>query len=50
MAPQTIDLQKEIEAIRKASRDICKDKQTALAYLIEHGFLTPEGKLADKYK
>tara|TARA_B100000614_G_scaffold212836_1_gene196410 strand:- start:272 stop:424 length:153 start_codon:yes stop_codon:yes gene_type:complete len=50
MALQTIEIEKEIEAIRKATREIRKDKKAALEYLIKHGFLTPEGKLADQYK
>lgn len=50
MAPNTINVKQEVEAIRKATKRICVNRETAHKYLVEHGFLTSEGKLAPRYR
>ena len=44
-----IDLEHDIEVIRKATEEICKTPESARAYLVKHGFLTKEGKLTERY-
>ncbi len=50
MAPNNVNVKKEVEAIRKATKRICADRETAFSFLVEHGFLTPKGKLSKRYR
>ena len=50
MAPRDVDVKQELVAIKEASKRVCADKRTALAFLVKHGFLTSKGKLAGRYR
>jgi len=44
------EVQKEVEAIRKFGKEICKSKKTARAFLLKHGFITKDNKLSPQYR
>lgn len=50
MAPQNVNVKKELVAIKAASKRVCAKKKTAREFLVTHGFLTPKGKLAGRYR
>ena len=45
----SVDIEHEIESLRKASEEVCKSKESALDFLVHYGFLTKDGKLTDRY-
>lgn len=51
MSVQYVDIKRERQLIREASRRVAASKQSARGFLIEHGFLTKDGKtLAKRYR
>jgi hypothetical protein len=44
------DLQATLAAIEKLRQEIGSDPEKARAFLVEHGFITPEGELTEHYK
>jgi hypothetical protein len=45
----SLDVKKEIEALRRATRKICRTKESARKFLVDHGYHTPDGKLTKRY-
>lgn len=43
------EIRQEKEAIKKAGKEIRKDRATTLAFLHKHGFVTKAGKLTKRY-
>jgi hypothetical protein len=43
------EIREESQAIKKAGKEIRKDRATTLAFLRKHGFVTKSGKLAKRY-
>lgn len=43
------EVRKESQAIKKAGKEIRKDRATTLAFLYKHGFVTKSGKLTKRY-
>jgi len=50
VAPQNVNVKKELVAIKKASKRVCVNRKTAQAFLVKHGFLTQKGKLTGRYR
>ncbi len=44
------DLQATLAAIEKFRQEIGFDPEKAKAFLVEHGFITPDGELTEHYK
>lgn len=44
-----MDAKKLIKAIRNHRKEVCKTKESALAFLVRAGIYTPSGKLSKKY-
>ena len=45
-----IDFDEELEALRRFSKKVCATRETAFAYLVKHGYVTPKGKITKRYK
>ena len=43
------EVREEIKAMQKASKKITKDSKTAFNFLVDNGFITPDGKLTKQY-
>lgn len=43
------EIREEIQAIKKAGKEIRKDRATTFAFLHKHGFVTKHGKLTKRY-
>jgi hypothetical protein len=43
------EIERDIAAIRKTTKEITRSKSTARAWLIKHGFMTKAGKLTKRY-
>ncbi len=43
------EIRQEADAIKKAGKEIRKDRATTLAFLQKHGFVTKSGKLTKRY-
>ena len=43
------EYERELKALRDASKEICRTPETARAFLIKHGFITKSGKLTKRY-
>jgi hypothetical protein len=43
------EVQKEVRAIKKAGREICKTPESAREFLHKHGFITKDNKLTKTY-
>ena len=44
------EIEEEVQAIKKHGQKIRTSKQSARAFLIRAGFMTKEGKLAERYR
>jgi hypothetical protein len=44
------DLQATLSAIERFKNEIGSDPEKAKAFLVEHGFITPDGELTENYK
>jgi hypothetical protein len=44
------EIDHEIRAMRDAGKRIRASKETARSFLIKHGYLTKDGKLASRYR
>ncbi len=43
------EVDRDIAAIKRASKRIFRSKKTAKAWFVEHGFITKDGKLTKRY-
>ena len=50
MTRQSVNIERELAALRKAGQRVCESKKTARAFLVKHGFLTKRGQLAGRYR
>jgi hypothetical protein len=44
------DLQKTLDALAAAQKELTSSPAKALAFLVEHGFVTPDGELTEPYR
>jgi len=43
------EIERDIAAIKKGTKEITRSRKTARAWLIEHGFMTKAGNLTKRY-
>lgn len=44
------ELKRTLEALKSFRKELTSSKEKALAYLVDAGIVTPEGKLTEHYK
>ena len=44
------EVDREIQAMDRASKKITRTKASAKAFLVKHGFITKDGKLTKRYR
>jgi len=49
-SPNPKKMEAEIRELRKAGKEIRKTKKSARAFLLKHGFITKDNKLAPRYR
>ena len=47
--PTPEEVRKEVRAMKSASKEILKSKESARRFLVEKGYITKSGKLTRKY-
>ena len=45
-----LDIEYELKLLNKATKKICASKESAREFLVNSGFLTEDGQLAERYR